>query len=211
MPTRPYMQRIPFPPPTQTFRLLFWHGFLVGTCHISGPTWTQHATLSTLGRAGGWPCTTPRCRPGPMPTPPPLHMHQCCSCLEGPSLLAERSCRSDVFVHTRPSPAGPSSATCALNATDTVTCASVAYPHPRVVLPMPAPLFPFPSLSFPSCVRSYYADRLYYPHHDPASFDSPPFPDALPRVGPKMMELGRNDGPRNVILYVHPLQGCCCV
>jgi hypothetical protein len=51
-------------------------------------------------------------------------------------------------------------------------------------------------------VGSYYAEQLYYPHNLPAGFESPPYPDALRRMGPRMMELGRSDGPRNVFLYV---------
>ncbi len=49
---------------------------------------------------------------------------------------------------------------------------------------------------------STYADQLFYATHEPAGFDVPPYPEALHWVGPRMMELGRNNGTRNVVLYI---------
>jgi hypothetical protein len=55
--------------------------------------------------------------------------------------------------------------------------------------------------------RTYYAEELFYVQNDPAGFDSPPWPDALTRSGPKMAQLGANSGPRNIVLYISRAQG----
>ncbi len=55
--------------------------------------------------------------------------------------------------------------------------------------------------------RSFYADELYVPQNDPAGFDSPPWPDALPRMGPKMALLGVTAGPRNLVLFISRAAG----
>jgi hypothetical protein len=55
--------------------------------------------------------------------------------------------------------------------------------------------------------HSFYAEELFYVQNDPAGFDSPPWPDALTRSGPKMARLGANDGPRNVVLYISRAEG----
>lgn len=47
-----------------------------------------------------------------------------------------------------------------------------------------------------------YADMLYWPAHVPLGLGVPPYPHALRRIGPRMAELGVNDGPRNVVLFI---------
>ncbi len=63
-------------------------------------------------------------------------------------------------------------------------------------------------LPFIPCRRSIYAEELYLPSNDPAdAYDLPPFPDAFGWISNRMLRLARNDGKRNVVLYISRAQG----